>query len=338
MRQLTWGIMGTGNIAGQFVRGLANSPRHVVTAVGSRSSQSASDFARNHSIPTAYGSYEELLRDKSYDALYLSLPNSMHHEWTIAALNAGKHVLCEKPFAVTVGEANEMFAAADRAGKVVIEAFMYRAHPQTQAAIQAVRDGAVGDVRLIRTSFCYRTNRIDGNIRFSRDLAGGALMDVGCYCVSFSRAVAQDEPAEISAYATIHPNGVDEMASVLMRFKNGIVAEFTCGMQIQADNTAWICGTDGHLSIPVPWKPQPGKAHYIIGRATPPKQDLAAGVIAAPPRQVVEITDNRDVFLVEADAFADCVLEGSLPFVSREDTLGNTCVLTNIYRQIGLSI
>lgn len=336
MKQLRWGILGTGNIAGQFAAGLRSSRRHVATAVGSRSLESARVFASSNEIRNAHGDYHSLLRDDSYDALYLSLPNSMHHEWTIAALNAGKHVLCEKPFAVTVHQADEMFAAANRAGKVLIEAFMYRAHPQTLAAIQAIRDGAIGEVKLIRSSFCYRTSRIDGNIRFDASLAGGALMDVGCYCLNFSRAIAREEPQEIHSLGKINDLGVDELASVHLRFPSGIIAEFSCGMRLQADNTAWVCGTDGHLSIPVPWKPQPGKAHYIIGRGTPPKQDLAAGVPMAPPRQVVEIADNRDVFLVEADAFADCVLDGSPPFVTRDDTLGNTRALAEIRRQIGL--
>lgn len=336
MKQLRWGILGTGNIARQFAAGLKTSPRHIAVAVGSRSVDSARSFASANGIANAHGDYRSLLRDDSYDALYLSLPNSMHHEWTIAALNAGKHVLCEKPFAVTLQQADEMFAAADRAGKVLIEAFMYRAHPQTLGAIKAIRDGAIGEVKLIRTSFCYRTSRIDGNIRFDASLAGGALMDVGCYCLNFSRAIAAEEPAEIHAFGTINDRDVDEFASVHMRFPGGIVAEFSCGMRLQADNTAWVCGTDGHLSIPVPWKPPPGKAHFIIGRGTPPKQDLAAGVPIAPPRQVIEIADNRDVFLVEADAFADCVLDGSPPFITRDDTMGNTRALAEIRRQIGL--
>ena len=337
MKQLRWGIMGTGNIARQFASGLNASTRHKMTSVGSRSPESARNFADLFEISTAHGDYASLLRDDSYDALYLSLPNSMHHEWTIAALRAGKHVLCEKPFAVTLKQAEEMFEVADASGKTLIEAFMYRAHPQMIAAFEAIRQGAIGDVKLIRASFCYRTNRIEGNIRFDRALAGGALMDVGCYCVNFSRAVAGEEPTEIHAIGVIKERGVDELATGILKFPGEIVAEFTCGMLLQADNTAWICGTDGHLSIPMPWKPQPGQAHYVIGRATPPRQDLAGGPPVPPPRQVVEIADNRDVYLVEADAFADCVLEGAAPFISRNDTLGNTRVLAEIRRQVGLS-
>jgi len=337
MKQLRWGILGTGNIARQFVNGLQNSPRHVVAAVGSRSAGSAADFAEASHIPNSYGDYDSLLGDDSFDALYLSLPNSMHHEWTIKALHAGKHVLCEKPFAVTVAQAAEMFEASELTGKQVIEAFMYRAHPQTIEAIRAIRAGVIGEVKLIRTSFCYFTHRITGNIRFDASLAGGSIMDVGCYCVNLSRAIAAAEPTEIRGFGQLHESGVDETTSVMMKFPNDIIAEFSCGMRVQADNTAWVCGTGGHLSIPVPWKPPPDKAHFVIGRATPPKQDLASGAAVAPPRQVVEIADNREVFLVEADAFADCVLDGKPPFITREDTLGNTRVLAEIRRQIGLS-
>lgn len=336
MNRLRWGILGTGNIARQFAQGLRSTDRHEIAAVGSRSRESAATFAGSFAIPAAYGSYEQLIGDRSVDAIYLSLPNALHHEWTIRSLRAGKHVLCEKPFALNAAQAQEMFDEAHKAGRVLIEAFMYRAHPQTLAVLDAVRCGVIGPIKLIRTSFCYRTNRIDGNIRFDLLLGGGALMDIGCYCINFSRAIAGAQPDKIHAVARMHSSGVDEVVSVLMQFPGNIAAEFSCGMSLQAENTAHLCGSDGFISIPVPWKPAPGKAHYIIGRSIPPKQDLAGGAPVLPPRQVVEIADNRDVFAVEADAFGDCVLNGTPPFVSREDTLGNMHVIDEIRRQIGL--
>src|SRR5687768_4634167 len=148
-RRLRWAILGTGNIARQFAVGVTASSRGVLTAVGSRSLEAAEEFARGYAVTHAYGRYDEALLGRDVDAVYISLPNSMHHEWTLAALRAGKHVLCEKPFAVTAAEADEMFDAAQKAGRLVMEAFMYRCHPQTAAVLDAVRDGAIGEVKLI---------------------------------------------------------------------------------------------------------------------------------------------------------------------------------------------
>src|SRR5688572_23018537 len=183
--RLAWGILGTGNIARQFATGVNASKRGRLVAVGSRDAAKAATFAAAHRIPTACGSYEELIRRPDADAVYNSLPNSLHHEWTIRALRAGKHVLCEKPFASNLAQAQEMFDVAKASGKLAVEAFMYRSHPQTRAALMFIAGGEIGEVKLIRASFCFRTSRIAGNIRFDPALAGGAVMDVGCYCVSF---------------------------------------------------------------------------------------------------------------------------------------------------------
>src|SRR5687768_14895650 len=157
---LRWGILGTGNIAAQFCAGLETATRTRVVAVASRSIESARAFAEKFQITSAYGSYADLLTDRGVEVVYVSLPNSLHHEWTIRALRAGKHVLCEKPLAMTSAEAEEMFAESERAGRLLVEAFMYASHPQTQAVIQRVRSGALGTLRHIRTSFCYRTTKI----------------------------------------------------------------------------------------------------------------------------------------------------------------------------------
>jgi len=166
------------------------SARGQLAAVGSRRLESAQAFAGTYHIPRSCGDYESVLTTSEVDAVYVSLPNSLHHQWTLAALAAGKHVLCEKPFSVTAAEAEEMFDAARRAGRVVMEAFMYRCHPLTHAVQAAVAGGAVGRVKLIRTSFCFRTTRVADNVRFRPDLGGGAMMDVGCYCLSFTRLFA----------------------------------------------------------------------------------------------------------------------------------------------------
>ncbi len=332
---LRWGVLGTGNIAGQFCAGMAESTGGRLVAVASRQLDRAQAFAMQYAIPTAYGSYEELIADPNFDAVYLTLPNSLHHPWTIAALRAGKHVLCEKPIATSAAEAEEMFDAAERAGRVLVEAFMYRCHPQTLAVQEAVRSGAIGELRLIRTSFCFRTLRITDNIRFSPELAGGVLMDVGCYCVNFSRYFAGAEPSLIRATGTLHSTGVDQMAAGVMLFPGGVAATFACGMNVQADNTAWLCGSEGFIEIPIPWKPPAHEAIWRIGRGAPPRMDAGGNPPhPPPPPRSFTVNSGKSLYAVEADDFAVAVIGQQPPRIDRQDSVGNMRVLDELRRQV----
>jgi D-xylose 1-dehydrogenase (NADP+, D-xylono-1,5-lactone-forming) len=332
--KLRWGILGTGNIAGQFTVGVFASQRGIAAAVGSRKRETAQAFAGTHRIPAAHGSYEELIDDPGVDAIYNSLPNSLHFEWTIKALEAGKHVLCEKPLAMDALEAARMFDAAKKAGRVLMEAFMYRSHPQTLAVMDTVKSGAIGQLRLIRTSFCYRTRKIQGNVRFVRELGGGGLMDIGCYCISFARFFAGAEPASVSAVANFHSTGVDELAVGTMNFANNILSSFTCGMCVHADNTAYLCGTGGFIEIPVPWKPMT-RSTFVVTRGIEPKMDNPKAT-ALPPREVRTIEFSGNLYGIEADDFAAAALDGETPRISREESIGNMRVLDEMRRQIGL--
>ena len=332
---LRWGILGTGNIARQFAAGVRGSRRGMLAAVGSRSRESADAFAAAHGAARVAGDYADLINARDVDAVYVSLPNHLHHEWTIRALKAGKHVLCEKPFAVNAAESEEMFDAAVRAGRVLVEAFMYRSHPQTLAVLDAVRGGAIGELKLIRTSFCYRTTRVAENIRFKPEMAGGGLMDVGCYCVNFSRLFAGAEPTQIEIVGHVHETGVDDLAAGSMRFPNGVTASFTCGMTVQADNTAYLCGTEGYIEMPVPWKPPKDNASFTIARATPPRMDGPVKP-GPPPRETRRVDAGMDLYAFEADDFAETVLDGQPPRVSREDTIGNMRVLDEMRQRLGV--
>ncbi|MDB5322834.1 MAG: Oxidoreductase [Phycisphaerales bacterium] len=334
--RLAWGILGTGNIARQFAAGVNASRRGRLVAVGSRTSDKAQAFGQTHHIPTAYGTYQQLLDDPTVQAVYNSLPNNLHHEWTIKALRAGKHVLCEKPFAINLAQAIEMFDVAQRHGKVLVEAFMYRAHPLTHAIQQTVNSGAIGEVRLIRTSFCFKVSQWQANIRFNPALAGGVLMDVGCYCVSFSRLFAGAEPSQIHVIHHRHESGVDDIAAGTLVFPSGAIASFTCGMSVHADNTASICGSEGYIEIPIPWKPPASGATYTIARSTPPKMENPT-IKSPSPRETCTITVDGDLYGLEADAFAASVFDNAPPFVSREDTLGNQRVMDELRRQIELA-
>lgn len=344
---LQFGILGTGNIARQFADGVAGARHSRVVAVGSRAAASGAAFADRHKIGRSYGSYDALLADEQVQAVYVSLPNSMHHEWTLKALAAGKHVLCEKPLATNAWQAEEMFDAAERAGRLLVEAFMYVSHPQTARIIHAIRSGAIGQPRLLRLSFCYCTTRTDDNIRFSKALAGGALMDVGCYCVHLARLIADAEPTFVAAKARMHAGGIDELTAGVMQFPGDLLTTFSCGMRVQADNTAYLCGTDGYLVVPWPWKPPQRGASWSLARSIPPRQDnLPDGPPKSPPAGTSPPTNSGSetytadalvpLYALEADDFADAVLGNAPPRLTRQQSVGNMRVLDEIRRQIGL--
>jgi predicted dehydrogenase len=332
--RLRWGILGTGNIARQFADGIAGARRSEAAAVGSRQKESAEAFAGTRGIGRAFATYDALVADPEVDAIYNALPNDLHREWTIKALKAGKHVLCEKPFAMSAAEAKEMFDAARSAKRVLVEAFMYRSHPLTHAVIDAVRAGEIGQLQLIRTSFCYRTTRIAENIRFDPSMGGGGLMDVGCYCINFARLFAGEEPAAVQAFGHLHERGVDDVVAGAMRFPGGVIASFTCGMSLHADNSASLCGTDGYIEVPVPWKPPKQNAAFTIAHSTPQRMDLAAGAAPKSPRETRTVDAGMELYALEADDFAAVVLDGKPPAVTEQDTLGNMAVLDEMRRQL----
>jgi predicted dehydrogenase len=333
-KKLRWGILGTGNIAGQFVAGLNTSQRGVSQAVGSRSAESAAKFAKDFHVSRGYGTYQQLIDDPEVDVVYNGLPNNLHAKWSIAAMRAGKHVLCEKPIALNAGEAREMFDVAKSTGKILVEAFMYRSHPQTLAVVDAVRAGAIGELRLIRTSFCFRARKTAGNVRFNREIGGGGLMDIGCYCVNFSRFFAGAEPTAVHVIAHTHPTGVDDVAAGTLLFPGGLIAGFTCGLSVQADNTAYLCGDEGFIEIPMPWKPA-ARSQFVITRGTPPRMDDAKAANTPPPRDVRWVDCAHELYAMEADDFAATV-EGKPPRISEADSIGNMVVLDELRRQIGL--
>jgi predicted dehydrogenase len=333
-KSLRWGILGTGNIARQFAAGMSTARRGSLAAVGSRAEASAAQFAANYRVARAHGSYDDLIADPEVDAVYLSLPNSMHHEWTLRCLRAGKHVLCEKPFATNEAQAQEMFGEATRRGLVLVEAFMYRSHPMTQEILRIVRGGVIGELKLIRTSFCYRTKRVADNIRFDPALAGGALMDIGCYCLDFSRLFAGAEPTDFQVTGHVHESGVDDLAAGFLNLRGGLTASFTCGMTVQADNTAYLCGSEGFIEIPVPWKPPRENATYAIVRATPPKMD---GPLAdVKPREARTVSAPAELYALEADDFAAAVVDRAPPRVTEAETVGTMHLLDAMRRRVGV--
>ena len=251
MDTVKWGILSTADINRRVLPGATSSPQVELVAVGSRDKAKADAFAKHWKIPRAYGSYEELLADPEVEALYIPLPNTLHVEWSIKALEAGKHVLCEKPFDRSPENVARAFDASERTGRLLTEAFMYRHSPQTKKLRELVADGAIGDLRLIRSCFSYSLYDTD-NIRLRTEVEGGALMDVGCYCVSGSRVLA-GEPDRVHGEAWYGPTGTDWVFTGLLHFPNDVVATFDCGTALPNRDELEAIGSEGSLFLDDPW-------------------------------------------------------------------------------------
>jgi len=246
-----WGILSTADINKKLLAGAAESDDVDVVAVGSRDLIRAQEFAETWGIERAYGTYDELLADPEVEAVYIPLPNTMHGEWSIRAVEAGKHVLCEKPFSRHIADVESAFDAAEAIGMHLSEAFMYRHHPQTARLVELVESGAIGELRVIRAVFSYSLYDA-ANIRLRTDVDGGSLMDVGCYCVSGARLLG-GEPESVMGAAHIGSSGTDWVFTGLMRFPGDVVALFDCGTSLGDRDELEAIGTEGSLFLDDPW-------------------------------------------------------------------------------------
>jgi predicted dehydrogenase len=245
------GILSTADINRKVIPGAQASEKVELVAVASREPARAEQYARTWEIPRAHGSYDALLDDADVDAVYIPLPNTMHREWSIRALEAGKHVICEKPFSRRAADVEAAFDAAERAGLLLTEAFMYRHNPQTAKLLELVRDGAIGELRIVRSAFSYALYDAD-NIRLRTDVDGGSLMDVGCYCVSGSRLLA-GEPDSVFGQAYVGPTGTDWVFAGSLRFPGDVLGLFDCGTCLAERDELEAIGTEGSLFLDDPW-------------------------------------------------------------------------------------
>ena len=254
--KIRWGIISTANIGRKkVIPAIKASSNGEVVAVASRSIESAQKFAQEEGIPTAYGSYEELIADPNIDAIYNPLPNSLHAEWSIKCAEAGKPTLCEKPFASDATEAQTIVDAFEQHNILLAEAFMYRFHPQHAKVKEIIANGGIGDLRVINTSFTFPISD-EGNIRLSKTLAGGGLMDVGCYCVNLMRFMTGEEPNTVLATANIGSiTGVDEILAGVMQFPSGVIGHFHCGLRAHGENQYILKGKKGKIVVPVSFVP-----------------------------------------------------------------------------------
>ena len=326
MTKLRWGIMGTGNIAHTFAKGLATSQTGTFVAVGSRTQEAADKFGAAYGVTRNHATYQGLVDDPEVDAIYISLPNHLHAEWTIQCALGKKHILCEKPFTVNYGETDAVFEAVKHNDVFLMEAFMYRCHPQTAKLQQLVREKAIGDVRLIQANFSYNLGPRYTNIRLSNPAAGGGIMDVGCYTASMARLVAGAEPIAVAGVAHIGAvSRVDEWAVASLKFPDGCVAALSTGCEVGIDNTLRIFGSSGSIVVPNPWFPGE-KDNKIILNAN---------------GKTEEIVVNCDVplYSMEADTVANYLeaRQAPSPCMTWEDTLGNMATLDTWRQSIGLT-
>jgi predicted dehydrogenase len=253
MSRLRWGLLSTARINRMLIPAVRSSARSELTTVASRTLDRARAFANLWTIPRALGSYEALLADPDVDVIYVPLPNAFHVEWTVRSLDAGKHVLCEKPLALTVEDVDRIEEAAARNGRVAAEAFMYRHHPLTHAAERIVRSGRLGRVRAYKGAFTFALTR-EGDVRLDRALGGGSLWDVGCYPLSYSNLLAGSAPVEVFGWQHLSATRIDLEYSAMMRYADGAIAQFDCGFVGPFRAEMEVIGTDAALRMDRPFR------------------------------------------------------------------------------------
>ncbi len=308
-----WGFLSTANINAKLLAGAVESDRVEVVAVASRDAARAESYAREHGIERAHGTYEALFEDPEVEAVYISLPNSMHVDWSVLALEAGKHVLCEKPLSRHPGDVERAFDAADRAGRILMEAFMYRHNPQTRRLRELVEEGAIGRLRLIRAVFSFPL-RDSPNVRLDPAVGGGGLMDVGCYCVSGARLLA-GEPVQVYGEQVAAATGVDEVFTGTMRFPGGVLAELDCGLALPTRDELEAIGESGSIFLDDPWHCREPVLELRTEEGT----------------EAIQL-EPVDSYRLELENMSDAVRGRAEPLLGHEDALGQARVIDALYR------
>lgn len=307
---LNWGFLSTARINRDLIPPLQSSRRNTLLAVASRRQTQADAYARERGIPRAHGSYQALLDDPEIDVIYNSLPNHLHAEWSIKALRAGKHVLCEKPIALTLAQMDEMIAAAKETGRVLAEAFMYRHHAQTLKVKEMVDSGRLGFIRLIRGAFTFMLSD-ERDIRMVPEMGGGSIWDVGCYPISYMRMLAGAEPRQVFGWQVQGPTGIDETFAGQLSFADDTLAQFDCGFKSQLRWEMEIVGSEATLQVPSPFKP--GSAEKLL-------------LVRDDQTETINVAGS-ELYIGEVEDMADAILLGRPARVSLKDSRGNTAVI-----------
>ena len=334
--RLAWGILGTGAIARAFAKALAGSEAGQLVAVGSRSKDTAEAFGSQFGIACRHGSYEEFLADPRVQAVYIATPHPMHAEWTIKAAEAGKHILCEKPLALNYPEAMASVEAARRNDVFLMEAFMYRCHPQTARLVELIRSKAIGEVCLVQATFSFAGPANEEARLLKNALGGGGILDVGCYCLSIARLIAGvaqgkefAEPVELTGCGKLHPTtGADEWAIASLKFPGGIVAQLSTGVRLQQENVVRIYGSEGSIFLADPFVPaRDGGTVRIVVRKRGQSE----------PQEIV-VQSKLPLYAIEADSVAAHIAERQAPSpaMTWEDSLGNMKSLDRWRQTVGV--
>jgi predicted dehydrogenase len=318
--KLKWGVMGNATIARVCViPAIQKSRNGIVRALASRSPDRAAEVRHQNRIDRLYDNYQALIDDPAIEAIYIPLPNHLHAQWTIKALSAGKHVLCEKPLACNARQAQAMATAAHSGDRILMEGFMYRFHPRSRKIHRLVSQGAIGTPRLIRSAFCYRMSPEDAsspdNPRLRPEMGGGALLDVGCYCVSVARWIYDAEPKQVQCQACFHPGGVDLHAAGMLKFEGSRLATFEASFISGLQQTYTVVGEDGVIELPhdafIPWEKEAG---YTLRE----KDAQSAGPTIVP---------GADEYQLMVEHFADAVQGIAAPAFQPSDSILNLRVL-----------
>jgi D-xylose 1-dehydrogenase (NADP+, D-xylono-1,5-lactone-forming) len=316
MGVVTFGFISTARINDHLLAGAAASDVVDVLAVASRDQARAETYAREHSIERAYGSYVELLADADIEAVYVSLPNSLHVDWSIRALEAGKHVLSEKPLTRRPEEAERAFHAAERGGRLLMEAFMYRHHPQTARVKELVEEGVIGELRGIRAAFSFDllAERDATDLRLSAELDGGSLMDVGCYCVNGARLLA-GEPERVFGEAVPAPSGVDMTFHGTLRFSGDVIAQFHSSLGLPFKQELEVLGAEGSLFVEAPWRVDLGGDAFLRRGAKVERVEV----------------EEADSYRLELENFAAAIRGDAHALLGREDAVGQARTIAALY-------
>lgn len=309
-----WGIISTAHIAeSAFIPSVRQTRRGQLVAVASRDGDRARTFADKHDIPQSYDSYEALLASDDIDAVYNPLPNSLHAEWAARAAEHGKHVFCEKPLAVTSSEAEGMVVTCQNAGVLLFEAFVFLYHPKSLRLRQILDSGAIGDLVQMQMSFTFPLKRPTDNIRMSKDLAGGSLMDVGCYVITYARFVFGEEPLAVQAAVRMDPEyGVDTLAAMVLTFSGDRFASLQAGFEASGGQRASIHGTRGYIDVPQPCHP---------------KEQDSFTIHAGGKEEVLAVDAGVRTFAPAIEHFQDCILDGVEPLATAASAAGTLRVI-----------
>ena len=330
-KKACWGLLSTARINERVIPTLRNSEQSALVAVASRSKERAQAYADLWDIPCAYGTYEQMLADPAINVIYLSLPNHLHAEWAVKCAEAGKHILCEKPIAITTEDVDRMAQAAEKNDVIIQEATMMRFHPQTQYLRELVAKRVIGDIRLIRGVFAFTLDN-PGDIRLDTNMGGGSLWDLGSYCVGFVRTVLQAEPVEVSAYQVSGDTGVDMSFSAQMQFPAGILVQFFSSFQSFAHIEADFLGTEGRIFADIPWANHIGASAKVQITQSSDAEETSTFSDSIEGHTTERKTyEDMNAYQCEIDSMVESVLNGAEPVISLTDSWKNIATIVALH-------